>query len=468
VAFLLLYGQPDPVRGADHRRETGVRRISGAWWGARTALAAAALLLAGPVRAGEVDDLRQLVRDLERRIGDIEQSRGGAAAAPAKPAAGWENGFFVRSGDGANTLKLRGLVHADGRIVGDDSDDASTDTFLLRRVRPILEGTVLGSVDFRLMPELAGSQLDLLDAWADVRFSPALQLRFGKGKTPFGIERLQSASAIRFVERALPDNLVPNRDLGLMLHGELMEKQVSYEIGFFNGVGDGRSGEQDTGRDAKDAVGRLFVYPLRQVVSGPLQDLGLGIAASVGRQDGVDGLPMFRSAGRATFFRYRGDVLASGQRVRWSPQASWYVGPFGLLAEYVVSDQEIERPGQRDEALTNRAWQVAASWLLTGDNATYKGVNPSADWVPGRGGSGALELDARISQLDVDDDAFPVFADRAVSSDRATAWAVGLNWYWNAQVKLVLTYEQTSFDDGDNTRDRETERALLTRLQLAF
>ena len=36
-------------------------------------------------------------------------------------------------------------------------------------------------------------------------------------KTPFGIERLQSASEIPFVERALTNNLIPGRDVGVRI-----------------------------------------------------------------------------------------------------------------------------------------------------------------------------------------------------------------------------------------------------------
>jgi phosphate-selective porin len=67
-----------------------------------------------------------------------------------------------------------------------------------------------------------------------------------------------------------------------------------------------------------------------------------------------------------------------------------------------------------------------------------------------------------------DDDAFPLFANPQVSARKAEAWAVGLNWYFNRNVKLVLNYEQTNFDGGSPTGDRKTEKALLNRFQIAF
>ena len=42
----------------------------------------------------------------------------------------------------------------------------------------------------------------------------------------------------------------------------------------------------------------------------------------------------------------------------------------------------------------------------------------------------------------------PGFADITKSARRASAWAVGLTWYLNRNVKYVLNYEQTSFRGG--------------------
>jgi phosphate-selective porin OprO/OprP len=39
--------------------------------------------------------------------------------------------------------------------------------------------------------------------------------RAGQYKAPVGLERLQSASAIVFLERAFPTELAPNRDRGV-------------------------------------------------------------------------------------------------------------------------------------------------------------------------------------------------------------------------------------------------------------
>jgi phosphate-selective porin OprO and OprP len=45
---------------------------------------------------------------------------------------------------------------------------------------------------------------------------------------------------------------------------------------------------------------------------------------------------------------------------------------------------------------------------------------------------------------------------------------VGVNWYLNRDVKLMLDYDQTRFHDGAPGGDRPTEHAIMTRVQLVF
>jgi phosphate-selective porin OprO/OprP len=46
---------------------------------------------------------------------------------------------------------------------------------------------------------------------------------------------------------------------------------------------------------------------------------------------------------------------------------------------------------------------------------------------------------------------------------------VGLNWYLNSNLKLVLNYLHTSLEGGAaGGADREDEKAVFTRLQVAF
>jgi len=127
----------------------------------------------------------------------------------------------------------------------------------------------------------------------------------------------------------------------------------------------------------------------------------------------------------------------------------------------------------RNEAPDTTAWQVAASFFLTGEEAAFRGFKPNSVFSLDQGTWGTFEVVARVQELDVDDAAFAggvdSFADPAVSSSRASAWGIGLNWYLNENVKWAFDYEQTRFDGGAaGGSDRKDEEAFLLRMALGF
>lgn len=427
-----------------------------------------------PTLQERLESLEQKQRILERRL-ELEQEKALEKAKDTPILGAGKEGFFLKSTDGSFQLKLRGYIQTDGRFFIDDQEQPGTNSFRIRRARPILEGTVFRRFDFRLMTDFGEGQTVLQDAYLDFRYWPQVRLRAGKFKSPVGLERLQSATDLLFVERAFPTSLIPNRDVGVQLHGDVWDGAVTYAVGIFNGVPDGGSSDFDN-YDEKDYEARLFAHPFKHTEVAWLQGLGLGVAGTWGNQEGsasAPNLPSFKTAGQQTFFRYRSDgtaagtVVADDKRFRVSPQSYYYWGPFGLLWEYVLSSQEVKK-GATSTRLENTAWQVAVSYVLTGDDTSYKGVKPKRPFGSGSDAWGALELAARYSELHVDQDAFPIFADPKKAVREAKAWAVGLNWYLNSNVKFAVDYEHTNFDGGSAKGDREDEKVVLSRLQIAF
>lgn len=142
------------------------------------------------------------------------------------------------------------------------------------------------------------------------------------------------------------------------------------------------------------------------------------------------------------------------------------------MGEYVVSDQEVSRtaPTPASADIHNTAWEVTGGWVLTGENATYNGVNPRHPFDPLSNSWGALQLVGRFAQLHIDDDAFPLFANPTLSASGASAWSVGLNWYLNRNIRANLSFSHTWFA-GEATANPVTakdENVLFTRMQLAF
>ncbi|KAF1685518.1 porin [Pseudoxanthomonas broegbernensis] len=417
----------------------------------------------------DLSALDQRLRALERNL-ELQEEVRTAKEKEAAVVTVNDKGASFKSGDGGYEVKIRGLLQGDGRFFGSGAPAGANDTFLLRTARPTIEGTLGKWIGYRFTPEFAGDSASIVDVYADLKFSPAATLRVGKFTSPVGLERLQSSSSLPDIERALVSELNPNRDIGVQLQGEVAGGKVGYAIGVFNGTVDGRDAVTSNPDDNFEYAGRVFVEPLKGS-GGFWSGLGFGIGGSIGDVEGAGNnfLPRYRTPGQSQFFNYRSAVAADGRRTRWSPQGYFYRGSFGLLAEYASSSQELRVDGATAE-LETTAWQATASWVLTGEDAGYRGVaKPARSFNPGKGGWGAWEVVARYGELEVDDGAFPLFADPAVAARKADAWVAGVNWYLNSNLKLVVNYLQTGFEGGAaGGADRPTEKAVFTRLQVAF
>lgn len=454
-----------------------------------------ALFRASTSRAADVPDeelkaMKQRMQELEQRIKVMEQelktNREATAEREKKTPTVvlGDNGLFVHSPRSNFVAYIHGYIQVDGRFYPDDPGSAK-DTLLLRRVRPILEGTVFKQFDYRLMADLgsgigtgssSGNNAFLNDAYLNARWFPHFQTQIGKFKSPVGLERLASVADLPFIETGFATQLTPNYDLGVEVHNSLFTSPVAYALGVFNGAADAASDDQDVNDDGKDIAGRIFLQPFIKTDREHLRKLGFGFGGSVGHHEG--GLPSYRSPGQQTIFSYARGVNADGRQYRLDPQFFYYWGPFGILGEYIVSSQKVrsDTAGSPGARFDNAAWQVEASYFITGEENSFKPtslirVSPLHPFTMNERGWGAFEIAARVQQISFDTSSFPAYVARP-STQEAISWGVGLNWYLNRNIKFDLNYERTSFS-GNNSSVHGTvisrdENAVLAQLQVAF
>lgn len=462
-----------------------------AYAAALTAIALAPFTAQAQVSAASPDDvaaLRAQIAALDQKLRILERNielKDEAAAAEAKKlpkiTVGDGRVEFV-SADGANSLRVRGLVQADGRYYVDDIN-ATNDTFLLRRARLVFEGKFSERFQYVVQSEFAGSAVSILDANVLTAINPAFNVRIGRFKTPIGLEQLQSDPVAFFNERSVATSLTPNRDVGVQLEGAFATNRVSYQLGVFNGVPDSGNAAQSTQDfdNQKSIAARVFATPFVNDTDSALQGLGFGVAAGRGNYDGTAGRAgQYRTDGQQTFFSYEATTLADGEGITLSPQAYYYYGSFGLLAEYVDSSIEIRRSAALPvQEIENKGWNVSAGYVLTGEAAGYKGVTPKTVFNPAAGTWGAFEVVARVAQLDIDDDVFAGtaatrLANRNSSASGVTTYGVGLNWYPAKAVRVGLNYFVNEFDLDDGATPAATsvisddEETIIARVQLSF
>ena len=435
-----------------------------------------------PARAQDQQSTDQKIQELERKVDELDQQfkvaerkkelndeDAAAKVQNAATATADTSGFTIKSNDGNFLLKIGADLQVDNRAYLGQGAVFGSDGILLRRIRPTISGTVYKYVDYFFRPDFGQGSTIIYDAYLELKYVPFAKVRVGKFKPPVGLERLQSDDDTSFVERGLPTLLVPSRDIGYQISGDLLPNQLNYAVGVFNGVPDnGLSDAAVSGH--RDYNARLFLTPFNGTSAKALNGLGFGSGVDGG---GVDGepLPSYKTFGQTTFFTFASGVTEAGHRTRLTPQGYYYVGPFGILSEYTLAEEGLKKSlVQRDVAY--RAWQVEASYILTGEKKGFTSPTPKKSFDPLHGAWGAVELAARTGEFSAEHGIFNYgFATTTASPRTAREWVGGVNWFLNRLVRVSLDYGQTAFGGGAAASlggNRAPERVLIGRFQINF
>ena len=408
------------------------------------------------------------------------------------------NGFALRSADKQAHLRFHLQVQADGKFWKGTTPAGVRETFFLRRAIPWIDGTLPWGISFLVAPDFAqipstssvtqsNAAINLPDAYFQLKILDELQFRFGKFRAPIGLERLQPTGQLFFNEFAIATQLTPLRDVGGQIQGEIAQGLAGYAAGVFNGAVDNAYTDIDPSR-YKDVEGMVYVRPFGPTTPDQFQYAVLGVAGTAGRRSGAPqgaglstNLPTYKSPGGASIFSYKvgatpdtsNTVIASGQQRRLNVHGYYAIGPVGLLAEYLYSQQRVGLDYNNITA-GNQGWTAEASVFLFGGKASYSQAKVLTPFDPKAGTFGALELVGRASQLRFDDSLFgakddatkPV--DQAASVKRATELAGGLSWYWSRCVRILLSYNHTSYKGGVAGGDRPAENVFFGRTQLNY
>jgi phosphate-selective porin OprO/OprP len=415
----------------------------------------------------DVDQLNQKVKDMEQKA-ELKKVEDAAAAEKAKTEAtvtADTSGFTIVSPHGNFLLKIGADLQMDNRTFLGVNSTNPTDLLTLRRVRPTFSGTVYKYVDYFFRPDFGQGSVVIYDAYLELKYFNFAKVRAGKFKPPVGLERLQSDDDTTFVERGMPTLLVASRDIGYQISGDIVPKHINYAVGVFNGVPD-NSLSDTSASSHRDFAARLFFNPLNPEVA----NLGFGIGASSGSVDG-ESLPSYKSFGQNSFFTFNSGVIEAGHRTRLAPGAYYYMGGFGLYSEYGLTEEDLQKGTTRAD-VGFRAYQVAASYILTGEKKGYTSPTPKKNFDPKNHGYGAWELAIRTGEFTADRGLFNYGFATSTSSPRTAHEVVGgVNWYLNRLVRISGDYGRTNFGGGATVAagiNRPTEKVIILRLQINF
>lgn len=363
-------------------------------------------------------------------------------------------------------IDLRVRLHGDVRGFSPDlpfEDDEGEFEFTRRRL--VLDGTFLRRVEFQIEREFADDDILWRDLYVNVRGFDPFEVRAGKFKIPFSLDRLTGTTDLDFIDRSLiADNLAPGRDRGVMVHGRLFDRTLSYEAGAFRGSGD------DT--PLAEPAGTARTYAVRVTTTLGVGGLDVGGALVSGAlPEGLNSLAGQAASG----FLFFKPVYARGRRLRLGAELSWTPGPFSIKGEYIRAQEDRLGQGLEDDDLPDalaQGWYLGGTWLITGEN---KGGSVTPRRPLFQGGAGALELTARIEEirfgsLDHPDEPFRNPRATLLLQNRDRAFTGGVNWYLNRWVKLQTNATWELFEDPERTPilGRDGYWSWVFRLQFAM
>src|SRR5271167_2853819 len=397
-------------------------------------------------RVDTLEGLDQKVRVIDRKL-EVQEETQHQRALEMPVVKASDQGFSLSSPNHDYNIGFGGILQGDGRFFASGADKNGGSTFFLNRVRPILTGSVAKYYNFNITPDFGQGKVTLQDAYLNITYWDYASLRAGKFKAPLDLERLQSDRDLEFSERSEIQNLVPNRDTGFDLHGRLLDGRVFYDAALMNGVPNNTAADTTDldNNDGKDFVGRIFATPFELTENEWIKGLGFGFGGSYGDERGST-TSAYKTYGMSTWFSYNTGVTASGLRARIEPQLYYYWRGVGLMAEYAQDEHSLNlftKNGtapfphlvNRTDTFTDTGYMAQASYLLTGEDASYGWVKPYHPFDPRNGWWGAWEVAARISNIATQTREFQLgFANPSLSAKIATEWSLGVNWYLTANI----------------------------------
>lgn len=431
----------------------------------------------GVLSEGEYQEMRTEVRaerraEALRKAQEEEKAARQAENAAASLTGRFRDGFAWESGDKENSIQITGRVHADYRSFDVDSLNANTaNGFDIRRAYLGVQGRLYGDWTYEATADIANNTLEY--GWLNYRWSDRLHVRMGAFKMPFSFEELTSSRFTDFQERSLVNAFAPAKDLGFMVHGELVKNTLVYAVAAMNGGGK-NTDEANSQVDDQEVIFRLAsnLAPLADLKDTVLH---IGGGYTTGKMPGNNALTGgIRTEGRGlTFLTISspgGAPESDTERERLALETVLAWGPLKAQAEWVKASYENASVAYDREV---DAYYASLGWLITGekyaDAYTMNGmraIKPNRPFRKGAEGMGAWELGLRYSKLDADELAAGQFS----GTKGAEAMTVGLKWIPVTPVRIYLNYTETEFDTPiaivGGTTDKE--KAITLRTSIFF
>lgn len=395
-----------------------------------------------------------------------------------------KGGLELSTVDKEFSFKLGGRVQADyGRFDGVFTKNGDTaDAAYFRRAYIEFGGTLYRDwkyqVSYDLSRNTGNDSIGYFDE-ASLAYTgfDAVQLKFGRFYTDFGLEKATSSKWVTGMERNLSydvaDWINDNAGMGIQATSKVAD------MAYFSGSVFSENNNDTDGDSVKRYNLRGVFAPLNtdgnvlhvgaQYAYRDLQDsavdtrirsrLGVrGVDTNGGGDAGDNGNRMLFGGATAQEGLWKGDSV-------WGVEGAWATGPFSVQAEYL---RRTLKANQASSDMEASGYYAQMAYTLTGEPRIYKLDGAKFDTIkPKDKELGAWEVFYRYDNIKVEDS--NLVATPADSNERkAKSHTLGVNWYVNEALKVSANYIGASTDNAENAAGDDNGSAVVTRLQYVF
>jgi len=262
------------------------------------------------------------------------------------------------------------------------------------------------------------------------------RIQIGKMKEPISMERTMGMVFEQVMERPMHlDALLPSRNTGISIGDLIARKYMTWRVGVYSRFFE-HSGRTWSGAN-RQIVGRITAVPYEEKRQQRLFHLGAAY-----RYEDIRQKKIRYDVGPEQYFvddwLDTGEFLADASNTL-NIEMSYLDGPLWLASEFTAT--AVDAPQSGDPVF--KGYHVVANYFITGEHRGYnyrrgtvRRITPVLDFT--NGGWGAVEVSARYSYMDLDD--------QAIHGGEMDITSVGVIWHPRRDVQFHMQWSYARLD----------------------
>jgi len=370
---------------------------------------------------------------------------------------GWEDGILhFRSNDGQFMLRFDTRGYIDFARYNDNKNPLSSGADI-RRGRFAMKTTLWNVWQAEFDIDVGDNQIEMKDMKLGYNLYENGIIWVGNFKPPYSLEELTTSRYISFLERAYPNAFTPGRRIGISY--STWGKNWYFSTDYF-----GQPAE-DPGKKTVDetwgVAARATVAPICR--KGRVLHLGLSGYSHAPDDNQHEVKFDYRPETKVSRIKFldTGNINHVKNVLAYGLEGATVFGPVSLQAEYMGT--KLSRMNGLND-LSFKGGYAFVSCFLTGESRFYDSSVGEFGLVVPKHKYGAWELLVRYSHLDLDD-VSAKDANNWVKGGRANNYTIGLNWYANPNVRIMMNYifvNNSNWADGKRKYKGDDDFSFFT------